>query len=307
LGSSFRLDLARERARGILLLLALVTIANQALPPAAGAARRAVPPVRAGASTTAPAEVVDDSTRAAQALVHEVRALYGGDDNFAAMDGIRYYVTFTIPGPDGAPVRTWTEAHYVWLKGEPRARIETVEDSSVVVVRGDTTLVRRGGAWVTDSTSVRAAREQALDAIYLARLPRNLIHPSIEGRQFEKAARGVPFTTRFRFLRDGVDRPPGTIVAVTFAPPTYSMRRLHTFDPRSNAWTLLDLEGDRSRYDWTWAERRTLRASDPAGEPGPVLWTATIQDLQIEGQMPIAVLYPPDAGAGVVTPPAKGR
>ena len=48
-------------------------------------------------------------------------------------------------------------------------------------------------------------------------------------------------------------------------------------------------------------------AADAAGEPGPVLWSAVVQDLQIEGQMPVAVLYPPDAGAGVVTPSAKGR
>ena len=45
----------------------------------------------------------------------------------------------------------------------------------------------------------------------------------------------------------------------------------------------------------------------PAGEPGPVLWTAVVQDMQIEGQMPDILLAPPGAGPGVVGPPEQGR
>ena len=52
----------------------------------------------------------------------------------------------------------------------------------------------------------------------------------------------VPFTTRFWYEHPGLDRPQGTILDVTFAPPTFTMRRLRTFDPRSGTWTLLDLE-----------------------------------------------------------------
>jgi hypothetical protein len=287
------------------MLVALLLMAAAA--PAADGARRTRPPARPGAAdSTAPVYVADDSTRSAQSMIHEIRALYGGDDNYAAMDGIRYYVTFTIPGPDGAPVRTWTEAHYVWLHGAPRARIETVEDSSVVIVSGDTTRVRRGGRWIDDPVTVAAAREQALDAVWSARLPRNLVSPAIRARQLDPAARGVPFTARFWYEHPGLDRPQGTILNLTFAPPTFTMRRLHMFDPRSGAWTILDLEDDRSRYEWTWAERRTLRAANAAGEPGPVLWTAVVQDMQIEGRMPAILLSPPDAGVGVVTP-EKGR
>lgn len=287
------------------MLVALLLVA--ALAPDQAAARHTRPPGKpAAADSTAPGYVADDSTRSAQSLIHELRSLYGGDDNFASMEGIRYYLTYTIPGPGGAPVRTWTEAHYVWLHGAPRARIETVEDSSVVIVSGDTTRVRRDGRWIDDPATVAAARRQALDAVWSARLPRNLNSPAIRARQLDPAKRDAPFTTRFWYEHPGLDRPQGTILDVTFAPPAFTMRRLRTFDPRSGTWTLLDLEEDRSRYDWTWAERRTLRAANDAGEPGPVLWTAVVQDMQIEGRMPAILLSPPDAGAGVVTP-EKGR
>jgi hypothetical protein len=301
LASNFRPEASFAAAA----LVALLLVA--ALAPDGAAARRARPPgTPAVADSTAPVYVADDSTRSAQALVSEIRSLYGGDDNYAAMEGIRYYLTYTIPGPGGAPVRTWTEAHYVWLHGAPRARIETVEDSSIVIVSGDTTRVRRDGRWIDDPPTVAAARQQALDAVWSARLPRNLLTPAIRARQLDPAKRGVPFTTRFWYEHPDLDRPQGTILDVTFAPPAFTMRRLRTFDPRSGAWTLLDLEADRSRYDWTWAERRTLRAANDAGEPGPVLWTAVVQDMQIEGRMPAILLSPPDAGVGVVTP-EKGR
>ena len=290
-----------------IVVAALIAGALAALVPDGAAARRTRAPGPASASdSAAPRYVADDSTRSAQSLVHEIRSLYGGDDNYAAMEGIRYYITFTMPGPEGAPVRTWTEAHYVWLHGAPRIRIETVEDSSIVIVSGDTTRVRRDGRWIDDPVTVAAAREQALDAVWTWRLPRNLLSPAIRARQLDPAQRGVPFTTRFWYEHPGLDRPQGTILGVTFAPPSFTMRRLHAFDPRSGSWTILDLEDDRSRYDWTWAERRTLRAANAAGEPGPVLWTAVVQDMQIEGRMPAILLSPPDAGAGVVTP-EKGR
>jgi hypothetical protein len=186
-------------------------------------------------------------------------------------------------------------------------RIETVEDSSVVIVNGDTTFVRRGGAWITDPVPVAAAREQALDAVWFARLPRNLVHPAIRARQQVEAKRGVPFSTRFYYEHPGLDRAEGTILEVMFAPPAYTIRRLHAYDPRASAWTLLELADDKSRYGWTWAERRMLRAADAAGEPGPVLWTAVVQDMQIEGKMPDILLAPPGAGPGVVVEPGKGR
>ena len=236
-------------------------------------------------------------------MIHDVRALYGGDSSWALIDGFRYYITFTIPGPEGAPVRTWTESHHIWIKGPPRARIDVDEDSTIVIVTGDTTRVRRAGAWVTDSVLVAAARDQALDALWSWHLPRNLVNPAIRARQLDPSVRGQPFTTRFFFDHPGLGRPAGTVLSVTFAPPTYAMRRLHWHDPRTNAWYLLELADDRQRYGFTWAERRTLHASDPAGEAGPVLWTAVIQDFQIESQMPTIVLSPPDAGAFVVRAP----
>lgn len=247
-----------------------------------------------------PAVVADESTRVAQSMIADLRALYGGDDNWARIDGFRYYMTYTIPGPGGAPVRTWTEAHFVWVRGVPRARIDIAEDSTIVIVVGDTTKVRRAGAWMTDSLVVAAGRAQALDALWAWHLPRNLVDPRIRARQLGASTRGKPVVTRFFFDRPGLERPQGTVLTVTFAPPTYAMRRLHWFDPRGRAWYVLELADDHQRYGFTWAQRRTLHASDAAGEAGPVLWTAVLEDFQIEGQMPALVLSPPGAGAGVV-------
>lgn len=284
------------------LALLAVAVSDRFAPPAAAAlagktkstARRTVP-VR-----VPPAVVADESTRVAHLMIHDMRALYGGDNNWAHIDGFRYYMTYTIPGPGGAPVRTWTESHFVWMHGLPRARIDIAEDSTIVIVAGDTTRVRRANAWMTDSLVVAAGRAQALDALWAWHLPRNLLDPRIRARQLTASARGEPVVTRFFYERPGLERPQGTVLTVTFAPPTYAMRRLHWFDPRGKAWYVLELADDRQRYGFTWAQRRTLHASDPAGEVGPVLWTAVLEDFQIEGRMPAIVLSPPGAGAGVV-------
>jgi hypothetical protein len=256
------------------------------------------------APAPAPASAADESLAFARNLVNDIRASYGGDDAWALMDGLRYDVAYVIPGPEGTPVRRWTEVHHVWLGGEPRVRIDTVEDSTIVVVSGDTTRVRQGGAWTTEPAVVSAARRLALDVRWIWRLPRNLGNPAIRARIQRPIVRGEPFTLRYFYERPGLDREEGTIVDVTFAPPAYTVRQLHWFEPRARTWFLLDFDTDRQRYGWTWAERRTLRASDEAGEPGPVLWTATVQDMQIESRMPLIVLSPPGAGAGVVSPAA---
>lgn len=287
------------------LVLGLVLAAALAAPASAqlsGKAKRPRP--KAPAKAAAPAAVADDSTQYAQGMIADLRALYGGDDSWARIEGFRYYVQTTIPGPDGAPVREWTEAHHVWAHGAPRARIDVAEDSTIVVVRGDTTWVRRAGAWMTDSVVVAAGRAQALDALWTWRLPRNLLDPRIKARQLSANVRGEPLVTRFLYEKPGLDRPPGTVLTITFAPPGYAMRTLHWYDPRAGAWYRLELADDRKRYGFTWAGRRTLHASDAAGEKGPVLWTARLEDVQVEARMPGVVLAPPGAGPGVVTPGA---
>ena len=287
---------SRRSAAGPVLALVLA-LALGALVAAASEAARRRPP---SAQATALPIVADESTAAAHEMINELKGLYGGDDSYALIDGFRYDITFTIPGPEGAPVRSWTEAHYIWMQGPPRARIDVDEDSTIVIVSGDTTRVRRAGAWINDPVLVKAARAQALDALWTWHLPRNLANPAIRARQLDPTVNGQPFTTRFFYDHPGLERPPGTVLSVTFAPPTYAMRRLHWFDPRAKAWYLLELADDKKRYGFTWAERRTLHASDAAGEAGPVLWTAVVEDFQIEGHMPTIVLSPPDAGIGVV-------
>lgn len=272
--------------------LAAILISGGLAP--AGQAARGVHPQRP------PGPVIDDSTRMASVIVNDIRALYGGDDNFAVMRGLRYYVSYTIPGPDGATVRSWTETHYVWIHDANRLRIDTDEDSTIVIVNGDTTRVFRAGAWSVDPAIAEGARAQAQASTWLWRLPRALLLPGIEARMLDSLARDEPFRVRYRYLEPGLGRAVGTILTVTFAPPTYVMRTLHWYDPRTRAWFLLELADDRRRYDWTWPERRTLRASNAAGEPGPIIWTARIEDMQIEGLMPEVVLTPPGSGPGVV-------
>ena len=247
--------------------------------------------------------VVDDSTAAALGLLHEMRLIYGGDDSWAQIEGFRYDITYTIPGPGGAPVRTWTEAHHVWIH-DVRARIDVLEDSTITIVDHDTTRVFRDGRWTTDSLVVAAARAQAHDLLWSWQLPRTLVDRRLRVRQLQHQVKGEPFSTRFFFERPGLPRPEGTVLTITFTPPTYAMRRLHWYDPRGKAWYLLELEGDQRRYNYTWAGRRTLHASDAAGESGPVLWTAAISDFQLETSMPTVVLAPPGAGAGVIATPA---
>ena len=265
---------------------------------AAGVAPEKKEPARAPARP--PGVVVDDSTAAALGMLNEMRGLYGGDDAWARIEGFRYDLAYTIPGPGGAPVRTWTESHFVWVQGEPRARLDVIEDSTIVIVAGDTTRVFRDGAWSTDSTVVAQARAQALDVIWSWQLPRNLVDRRLRLRQLQPSVKDEPFSTRASFDKPGLSRPEGAVYTITFTPPTYAMRRLHWYDPRARAWYLLELADDRSRYGFTWAERRTLHASDAAGEAGPVLWTAVVSDFQIEPFMPAVVLAPPGAGAGVI-------
>ena len=267
-------------------------------PPAAPIGR--APGVAPPAPTAA-----EESLAFARNVVTDLRAQYGGDDNWALMDGLRYDVSYTIPGPGGTPVRKWTETHYVWLGGAPRVRIDTIEDSSIVVVSGDTTRVQKGGAWLgAGDPAIAAARSQALDVRWAWLLPRNLGDPSIRAQLLQPIVRDQPIALRYFYERPGLDRPEGTVLDVTFAPPTYAIRRLHWYDPRAKSWFALDLEGDRQRYDWTWAGSRTLHASNEAGDAGPVVWTAVIEDMQIESRMPLIVLSPPGAGPGVVTPAA---
>ena len=63
---------------------------------------------------------------------------------------------------------------------------------------------------------------------------------------------------------------------------------------------MLELEHDQKRYEWTWAERRTLRASDSEGKAGPVILEAQIEDMQLESMMPTEVLAPPGGTAVVL-------
>ena len=294
---------SRFRPRLRLLVAGVLVLAGVALLAALAGASAEKNPHGNRAPTPPPAgTAVDDSTAFALGMLNEMRALYGGDDAWARIEGFRYDITFTIPGPGGAPVRTWTESHTVWTMGEPRARLDVLEDSTTVIVAGDTTRVFRDGRWSTDSLVVGAARAQALDVIWAWHLPRNLVDRRLRLRQLDPNVKGEPFSTRAYFERPGLPRPQGTVLTVTFAPPTYAMRKLHWYDPRAGAWYLLELADDRMRYGFTWAERRTLHASDAAGEAGPVLWTAVLTDFQIEPepQMPAVVLHPPGAGVGVV-------
>jgi hypothetical protein len=300
LSSSSRRD-GLTRGFAVAAALILTALAAHAAPAPPAETKR---PDRASRAKTLPgpeaAAAVDESTYAVRGMINDMRALYGGDDAWSNIDGFRYYVTYTIPGPGGAPVKSWTETHHVWVHGEPRTRIDVDEDSTIVVVTGDTTHVRRDGAWTTDSLVVAAGRAQALDTWWTWQLPRNLMDPRVKARQLGVTAPGQPFVARFTYDKPGLDRPQGTVLTVTFAPPTYTMRTLHWYDPRAKAWYRLELADDRQRYGYTWAERRTLHASDEAGEVGPVVWTAVVQDFQVESQMPSVVLAPPSAGPGVV-------
>lgn len=249
--------------------------------------------------TTAPQEypaAADDSSRAAHELLLFLRGVYGGVDNFAFMDGVRYYAIYRIPGPDSTQVTEWTESHMVWLHERPRVRIDNANDSTVVVVTGDTTYVRRGGNWTTDPAVIAPMRELALDASWMVRVPWNLLDWTLKRRVDPAFVKDGPLSVRLEY-GPGQDRPAGTRVYVRFDPPTYAARQVRWYDPRSKGWYLMELSGDQQRYGWTWATRRLVHASDAEGKVGPVVLDIRIDDMQIDNRMPATVLAPPNAVA----------
>ena len=238
----------------------------------------------------------DDSSRAAQEMLLFLRGVYGGVDNWGFIEGMRYYATFRIPGPDSTQVTEWTEAHMVWAHDRPRVRIDNATDSTVVVVTGDTTYVRREGQWTTDPTIVGPDRELALDASWLIRLPWNLLDWNLKRRIDPAFVKDGPLSVRVDY-GPGQDRPAGTQAWIRFDPPSYAVRQIRWYDPRSRNWFLMELSGDQQRYGWTWATRRVVHASDATGKVGPVVLDVRIEDMQIDNEMPLTVLAPPNGVA----------
>jgi hypothetical protein len=234
----------------------------------------------------------DDSSRAAHEMMLFLRTPYGGVDNWANLDGVRYYVTYRIPGPDSTKVSEWTESHLIWVHDRPRVRIDNSNDSTVVVVTGDTTYVRRAGTWSTDPDVIAQARSLALESSWLVRMPWNLLDFNLKRRLDPAYVKDGPLSVRIEY-GPGQDRPDGTRVWIRFDPPTYAARTIRWYDPRSKGWYLLELTGDQRRYGWTWATHRTLRASDSDGKPGPIILEAEIEDMQLDNAMPVTVLAPP--------------
>jgi hypothetical protein len=234
----------------------------------------------------------DDSSRAANELMAFLRGTYGGVDNWAKLEGMRYYITYKIPGPDSTKVSEWTEAHMVWIHDRPRVRIDNSNDSTVVVVTGDTTYVRRAGVWSTDPDVIAQARALALESSWLIRMPWNLLDYSLKRRLDPPYVKDGPLSVRIEY-GPGQDRPEGTRVWVRFDPPNYAARTIRWYDPGSKNWYLLELSNDQRRYGWTWATHRTLRASDSEGKPGPVILEAEVEDMQLDNAMPVTVLAPP--------------
>ena len=270
--------------------LAAVLIAL-ALAPTARARHRTTEPPRGRTVSNLPA-AADDSSLAAHQWLMLLRGDYGGLDNWANLDGLRYYITYRIPGPDGKTAREWTESHLAWLHDRPRLRIDNGTDSTIVIVTGDTTYVRRNGAWTSDPHANESERAHAIESLWLVRLPWNLLDYGLKRRLDSAFERGGPLSVRIEYGPDQ-DLPAGTRVWVRFDPPSYSVRSVRWYDPRSKGWYLLELEDDHKRYNWTWAERRTLRSSDAEGKAGPVISTATIEDMQLDNAMPLVVLAPP--------------
>jgi hypothetical protein len=300
LSSSSRPEPARVARIALTVAGALAVALAVAAPGGAQVRRRERPP--------RPAEermpvVMDDSSRQAQGFLEELSRVNGGPDLWANMRGVRYYITYRIPGPEGTTLEEWTEYHMVWTQGRPRVRIDNATDSTVVIVAGDTTWVRRDGRWTRDSLAVAPARAQALDARWLVRVPWNLLSPTLKRRIDSPLERDQPFVIRADY-GPGEDRPAGTVARLTFAPPGFALTQVHWYDPQSRNWYLLELAGEQERYGWHWAERRTLHASDAAGTRGPVAWTALVQDMQIEAQMPDQVLAPPVVATAAVAAPA---
>ena len=243
-----------------------------------------------------PPPAADDSSRSAHEMLLFLRAVYGTIDNWNFIEGWRYYATFRIPGPDSTQVTEWTEAHMVWAHDRPRVRIDNATDSTVVVVTGDSTLVRRDGTWTTDPKVVEPARALALDAAWMVRIPWNLIDWNLKRRLDPPYVKDGPLSVRIDY-GPGQERPAGTQVWVRFDPPSYALRQVRWYDPRSKNWYLMELSGDQQRYKWTWATNRMVYASDAEGRKGPLVLSVRIEDMQIDNQMPTVVLAPPNAVA----------
>jgi hypothetical protein len=236
--------------------------------------------------------VVDDSTQVAMAMIQLVTDAYGGRETWLPLQGVRYDVIYTIPGPEGVPVSTWTESHILWMKERPRARIDNGQDSTIVIVEGDTTWVRRDGMWTSDSTATASERAAALDARWLARMPWSLLGETPRRRVEQAIGRDTALVVRAEYGA-GDDRPAGTIARVTFAPPTFGLSTVHWYDPRSKAWFLLELSDEKTRYGWRWAAHRTLYTSDAAGTKGPVVLDARVDDFTVASELPEELLHPP--------------
>jgi hypothetical protein len=271
---------------------AAILIALTLAPTARARGRRGAPEAPRGRTVSELPAAADDSSLAAQEWLMLLRSGYGGVDNWASLDGLRYYVTYRIPGPDGKTASEWTEAHLAWLHDRPRLRIDNATDSTVVIVTGDTTYVRRDGVWTSDPRATEAERAHAIVSLWLVRMPWNLLDFRLKRRLDPPFVKGEPLSVRVEYGPDQ-DLPAGTRAWVRFDPPSYALRNVRWYDPRMKAWYLLELEDDHNRYGWTWSERRTLRSSDAEGKRGPVILTATIEDMQLDNAMPIVVLAPP--------------
>ena len=288
----------------IFLLAACAVLAGCATVTRAGN-ERAPAPAREPKPMVIPA-AADDSSRVAHEMLSFLRGVYGGVDNWSNLDGVRYYVTYRIPGPDSIKVSEWTEAQMVWLHDRPRVRIDNANDSTVVVVTGDTTYVRRAGTWTVDPAVAAEARALALESRWLMRLPWNLLDFSLKRRVDPAYVKNGPLSVRIEY-GPGQERPDGTRVWVRFEPPTYAARTIRWYDPRSKSWYLLELSGDRQRYGWTWATHRTLRASDESGRPGPIVLEADVADMQLDNAMPLTVLAPPGGAPVMSASPDSSR
>jgi hypothetical protein len=199
-------------------------------------------------------------------------------------------------------VSKWTEAQMVWLHDHPRVRIDNGTDSTIVVVTGDTTYVRRAGQWTTDPATVAQARALALESSWLLRMPWNLLNMSLKRRLDPEFVKDGPLSIRVEY-GPRQDRPAGTRVWLRFDPPSYAARTIRWYDPASKGWYLMELTNDQRRYDWTWATHRTLRASDESGRAGPIVLEADIEDMQLVNAMPTSVLAPPGGTPVRLAPP----
>ena len=249
--------------------------------------------------------VPDDSSSDAHRFLLGARGTYGGMDLWEELGAFTYFVTYRIPGPDGATVRQWDEAHVVWAHAPDRVRIDNTADSTVITLSGDTTRVRRGGVWTRDPQVLDAARQQALDALWLQRLPWNLFDARLVRRIVRPAGPGTGARVLVRYPK-GEDRPESTVVVLDFDPDSYVMRSILTYDPRVRAWFRLDLASDRTRFGWTFAESRTLYASDSDGRRGPVVWSALLQDMQLARGTPESILHPPGSEVAPAPGPPAG-